>query len=510
MRAATADSLVVVSRDLPVHTTEHVESLFHRGSTPGNRMNAITSVIHQPRAVWVGGCDPADGKAVQIVHERFTLEAVPVGSGSAPGGEDDFCSRTLWPLYHDIVAHPDFPRPGWDSYQVVNKRFTDRVAAVAKPGATVWILDHHLQLLPAMLRARRPDLRIGLFMDIPFPPMELLYHLPWHREVLEGLLGADLIGFQLARHQQNFIEAAQVAFGYPLHPAGLHLGDRHLRTGTYPVSVDSRSLSQLAALPESVEQAANIRAMLGDPEILLLAFDQLDCTAGIGERLVAFEALIKDKQIDPRNTVLIQIATTADEHSDQRSQMRDDIDRLVGRINGDAARYGHPPVIYVHSPGPDITMAGLYGAADVLLSTPLRDGMSLAAKEYIACRQEDDGAVLLSTLSGAAEQLISAYDINPYDLEASKAGLLRAIQDTPAQRATRMRSLREHVAGNDLSRWAHRFLRDLGSQVRDVPAVTPQKALGQTVLVDPLTAALPAGLRRWPRHLPGSSSPSLS
>jgi trehalose 6-phosphate synthase len=503
------DALVVVSYQLPVHTAEQVEPVFHRGSTPGNRINALAAGMRHQRATWVGGCHVTDGPGVPFSQGQLDFEPVLL-SCAERAACDEFCHHTLWPLYHDIIAHPEFRQSGWAGYETVNRHFADRIVEVAEPGAAVWILDHHLQLVPALLRERRPDLRIGIFIDIPFPPMELLYHLPWHRELLQGLLGADLLGFQLPRHQQNFIEAAQVTFGHPVHPGGLHLGTRHLRTATYPMAVQTRALSLVAAQPEAAEQAQTIRALLGNPRVLLLAFDQLDCTAGIHERLQAFEDLIKRRELDPRDTVLVQIATTSDEEGVGNSKMRDDIDRLVGRINGDAARFGHPPVIYVHSTGADATMAGLYRAADVLLSTPLRDGMSLAAKEYIACRQADDGAVVLSTLSGAAEQLTSAYEANPYDLEALKACLLRAVHSTAEDRATRMRALRKQVADNDLARWAYRFLRDLGSHTSEVSCSGSQSHPTLDLPLVDRVKGYPSALRRWPGRSTGGSSASLS
>ncbi len=507
MKELGSNALIVVSRDLPIQDRGQLESVFHRGSTPGNRIEAITAAMHQQTATWVGGWHGPGSDEDGFTRGRFTFEPVVIAD-EGESVEGEFSSQTLWPLYHDIIAHPDFPRAGWEAYQDLNRRFADRILEVSLPNSEVWLLDHHLQLVPAMLRAARSDLRIGFFLDIPFPPLELLYHLPWHRRILEGLLGADLVGFQAVRHQQNFVEAVQAAFGHPSHPAGLHLGSRHLRTGTYPLSVDTATLRQLATEEEVDEEAKLTRARLGDPELLMLAFDPLDCTAGIIERLRAFEELVREKEIDPHQTVLVQIATTSPDQDGGQCAMRDDIDRLVGRINGDAARYGHPPVIYVHSTGSDTRMAALYRAADILLCTPLRDGMSLSAKEYVACRVSDDGAVVLSTLSGAAQQLTSAYHVNPYDLGASKIALLRAIRDSPEQRAARMRPMRQQVVNHDLRRWSQRFLRELASRTREIPCPNPstERARDLRLLRDQLKGAPLAG-GRWQGYSQGGSSP---
>jgi trehalose 6-phosphate synthase len=506
-RPHSAD-LVIASRDLPVQTGEQTETLFHRGSIPGNRIAAISSVMARNSAIWVGACDASEGPGLPFTQGRFTFEPVPVTEPERLASQEQFCNETLWPLYHDIVAHPEFRRSTWEAYRDVNERIADRIATTASHGAAVWVLDHSLQLLPGMLRTRRPDCRIGFFLDIPFPPMELLSHLPWHREILTGLLGADLVGFQLPRHLQNFTESVQAAFGHPVHPAGLHVDGRHLRTGTYPMAVDTRALARFAASPEASEQARSIRTLLGNPGLLLLAFDQLDCTAGIVERLSAFEQLVKAKDIDPRETVLFQIAITSPDQDEYKSKMRDDIDRLVGRINGDAARFGHPPIIYVHSPGPDINLAGLYRAADVLLSTPLRDGMSLSAKEYVACRSSDEGAVVLSALSGATAEMSSAYQVNPYDLEASMECIREALRETAEDRANRMRVLREHVGYNDLARWAQQFLRDLGAPTQDVPCPNEVPTPGATekALIAGWLKSYPATLRRGASHLGGSAA----
>jgi trehalose 6-phosphate synthase len=344
----------------------------------------------------------------------------------------------------------------------VNQRFADRAAEVAEEGAVVWIQDYQLQLVPQMLREQRPDLRIGFFLHIPFPPAELFQRLPWRKQILEGLLGADLVGFQLRGGAQNFLRLVRQHVGHKSHRETIYMPDGRIVTAcAYPISIDAEELQELARKPETVERARQIRSDLGDPEVLLLGVDRLDYTKGIRQRIRAVGELMSEGRLNQKDTGFIQVATPSRERVDQYRRLRDDIDMLVGRINGDLGTIGHPPVTYLHSSFPKAEMAALYSAADVMIVTPLRDGMNLVAKEYVACRHHNDGALVLSEFAGAAQELTQAYMVNPYDINGLKDCMMSAVTASARDRGRRMRAMRKQVFEHDISHWADSFLTDL-------------------------------------------------
>ena len=364
----------------------------------------------------------------------------------------------------------------WDTYVTVNQRFADRTAEAAAESALVWIQDYQLQLVPQMLRRLRPDLRIGFFLHIPFPPGELFVQLPWRQQILEGLLGADLVGFQLPGGAQNFVRLVRQRLGLETMRDRIRMPDgREVLARAYPIAIDARSFNQLAASEEATERAAQVRQDLGDPRVMFLGVDRLDYTKGILERIQAFGELVAEGRIDPDEAVMLQLAIPSRERVDLYRQLRDDIDRLVGRINGDSSRIGRPPITYVHNSYPRIEMAAIYRAADVMLVTPLRDGMNLVAKEYVACRQRDDGALVLSEFTGAARELRQAYLVNPHDINGLKDRLVEAMNDTPQNKARRMKVMRRQVVDNDIYKWANTFLDDLESST---PTVAASEAAG--------------------------------
>jgi trehalose 6-phosphate synthase len=313
-----------------------------------------------------------------------------------------------------------------------------------------------------MLRQQRPDLRIGFFLHIPFPPTELYAQLPWRDQILNGLLGADLVGFQLPGGARNFVRLVRQRLQLETRRDRITCADgREVLAGPYPIAIDAKALNRLAATQEAAERAAEIRRDLGDPRLLLLGVDRLDYTKGLLERIQAFGELLSEGRFDVDETVLVQVAIPSRERVDQYRQLRDDIDRLVGRVNGNAGRLGRPPITYLHTSYSREEMAALYRAADVMVVTPLRDGMNLVAKEYIACRQADDGALVLSEFTGSARELRQAYLVNPHDINGLKDRLVEAMEDSPQAKARRMRVMRRQVIENDIDRWATTFLEDL-------------------------------------------------
>jgi alpha,alpha-trehalose-phosphate synthase [UDP-forming] len=474
-------------------------------SSPGGLVSALQPVIAKGGGAWVGWTGevgPAehgeqgprgskrlwsgdgfweDTGQAQVVESDNSFGGDETGAGvdneggvhavPVPLSEDDvdayyegFCNATLWPLYHDVIAPPVYSRRWWHAYVEVNQRFASAVAVHAASGATVWVHDYHLQLFPAMLRGLRDDLRIGFFNHIPFPPFELFAQLPWRREIIEGLLGADLIGFQTADGAANFLRACRRLTEHRAQGSLVQVVRRNgalpraARVGTFPISVDCAELTALAQRPETMARARQIRQELGAPKVVLLGVDRLDYTKGLLHRLRAYGELLKEGRLGPPDAVLVQVASPSRGEVEQYRRLREELERVVGSINGDFSPVGHPAVHYLHQSFPKEEMAAMYLAADVALVTPLRDGMNLVAKEYVACRHDNGGRLVLSEFTGAAKELGRAFLVNPHDIDAMKVQIMAAVTANEAQSAGRMRRMRQRLSEHDVHRWAAEFL----------------------------------------------------
>jgi trehalose 6-phosphate synthase len=457
-----AADLVIVANRLPVdRITESDGTPGWRGS-PGGLVTAIEPIMRANSGTWVGWPGGSETGLEPFEHDGMLLDPISLSEDEIARFYEGFSNATLWPLYHDLVAKPEFHREWWDSYVGVNQRFAEHAASRAAKDATVWVHDYQLQLVPQILRELRPDLRIGFYLHIPFPPAELFQQLPWRRQLLEGLLGADLVGFQMPGGAANFVRLVRQRVGHKTHRDLVYLpDDRTVRAAAFPISIDYKGFEKLAKSDGVRDRAIQIRKALGNPTKVFLGIDRLDYTKGIYARLRAFSELIRDGELSVENAVFVQVATPSREQVEEYRVLRDEIDRLVGRINGDLGRIGRPAISYLHMAYPREEMAALYRAADVMVVTPYRDGMNLVAKEYVACRYEEDGALVLSEFAGAAAELRQAWLVNPYDMNGMKSALLEAYRADPKDRQRRMKAMRRTVRHADVAAWAKSFLDEL-------------------------------------------------
>jgi trehalose 6-phosphate synthase len=454
--------LVIVANRLPVDRITGPDGEPSWRVSPGGLVTALEPIMRANEGVWVGWPGGTDSDLEPFEYDGMTLDPMALTAVEIERFYEGFSNATIWPLYHDLVAKPEFHREWWDSYVAVNQRFAERAAERAAHNATVWVQDYQLQLVPQQLRELRPDLRIGFFLHIPFPPAELFQQLPWRRQLLEGLLGADLVGFQLPGGAANFVRLVRQRVGHKTHRDLVYLPDgRTVRAAAFPISIDYKGFEKLSKSDEVRERAGEIREALGNPKKVFLGIDRLDYTKGIHARLRAFAELLRDGEFDVDHAVFVQVATPSREQVEEYRVLRDEIDRLVGRINGDLGEIGRPAIHYMHSSYPREEMAALYSTADVMVVTPYRDGMNLVAKEYVACRNDEDGALVLSEFAGAAAELRQAWQVNPYDLNGVKAALLQACRAEPRDRQRRMRAMRRTVKHADVAAWARGFLDEL-------------------------------------------------
>jgi len=456
--------LVIVANRLPVDRVELPDGTKTWRRSPGGLVTALEPVLRANDGVWIGWPGGTEQDLEPLEDDGMRLLPMSMTAEEIEGHYEGFSNGTIWPLYHDLVAKPAFHREWWDAYRATNQRFAEKAAEVTAQGGTVWVQDYQLQLVPQMLRELRPDLKIGFYLHIPFPPAELFQQLPWRRQILEGLLGADVVGFQLPGAAQNFIRLVRQRVGHKTHRDSVYLPDgRTVKAAAFPISIDAAGFEELARSEGVNARAKEIREALGNPTKIFLGVDRLDYTKGIYARLRAFSELMTEGHFDVDDAVFVQVAVPSRERVEEYRVLRDDIERLVGRINGDLGRIGRPAVSYLHSSYPREEMAALYRAADVMVVTPYRDGMNLVAKEYVACRYENDGAMVLSEFAGAADELRQAWLVNPYDLNGMKSALLEAYQADHREQTRRMKAMRKTVATNDIDAWAASFLGELAS-----------------------------------------------
>ncbi len=450
--------LVVVANRLPVRGVEQ-DGEWVWTISPGGVVSALVPALRDAHGLWIGWAGNAgDGQSPPREHEGIALRDVAITEDEYEEFYLGFSNATLWPLYHDAIRPAIYDRSWWHTYRSVNARFADAAAEGAARGATVWVQDYQLQLVPKLLRERRPDLKIGFFLHIPFPPRELFLQLPWRREILEGLLGADLVGFQVLGGATNFTRLARRLAGVSGVGGIIDVDGRRVRVGTFPISVDNTTFAARASDPDIQARARTLRTELGDPEQLLLGVDRLDYTKGIDRRLRAIGELFDEGALDPTRHVVVQIAVPSREEDAHYQREREQLERLIGEVNGQHATVGRSPIQYLYQSLPADELTALYLAADVMLVTPLRDGMNLVAKEYVASRVDASGALVLSEFAGAAQELRGAILVNPHDLDGLKDAIRQAVTLPPEEARARMQRMRRVVRRSDVHEWARAFL----------------------------------------------------
>lgn len=458
-----AAEFVVVANRLPVDRVVGPDGEEQWRVSPGGLVAALEPMMRSVHGAWVGWAGQADLELAPF--ENGGIELIPVALSADEVAEyyEGFANDTIWPLYHDVIAPPQYHREWWDAYVTVNRRFAEAAVAAVVENGTVWVHDYQLQLVPQMVRELRPDVTIGYFHHIPFPAHGLYAQLPWRDQVLRGLLGADVIGFQRVQDATYFLTAVKRRLRYEVKGSTVAVpdGDGGTRTAlakAFPISIDTAPYIELAEREDIKARAAEIRASLGNPDRILLGVDRLDYTKGIRHRIKAYGELLAEGRLKVEEVTLVQVASPSRERVDAYVHLRDEIELAVSRINGDTDTMGHSAIRYLHQGYPREEMVALYLAADVMLVTALRDGMNLVAKEYIATRADNRGVLVLSEFTGAADELRQAVRVNPHDIEGVKDAIMTAIEMSPAEQSKRMRSLRRRVLDNDVNAWSSSFL----------------------------------------------------
>ncbi len=482
---------LIVANRLPVTARRRGEELVLEPSA-GGLATGLKAVHERAGSLWFGWSGlPEDRNAdADLGSEEpwasLRLVPIPLSRAEVAGYYRGYSNGIVWPVFHSLLGRiPLAPGP-WAEYERVNRRFADAVHARLARGDLVWVHDYHLMRVPALLRQRAPGASIGFFLHIPFPPAEIFAALPERELILEGLLGADVIGFHTAGYRDNFCAALTRLLGLVPQGATIPYRGRAVRVGVFPMGVDFERFSRRSESAEVQRLSGEYAA--GSGAKLILGVDRLDYTKGIPRRFLAFERLLATHPELRERVRLVQLAVPSRSEVPAYRRFRQQIDALVGRINGTFGTPSWTPVHYLVRSLSDDELIGLYRATDVMLVTPVRDGMNLVAKEFVASRVDEDGVLVLSEFAGAADELREALHVNPYDVDRTASAIHRALTMEPAERQARMQALRQRVAASDTRRWTRSFLSAVrAAAVREprqpapLPAITSTAVLRATV-----------------------------
>jgi trehalose 6-phosphate synthase/phosphatase len=412
---------------------------------------------------WPGSVDAArQDEVAREALEKFQSYPVFLTEEQMEHFYLGFCNATIWPLFHYFTSYTVYQATFWDQYKQINQLFAEALDAVLRADDVVWVHDYHLMLLPRLLKARHPQLSIGFFLHIPFPSFEVFRLLPgeWRREILEGLLGADLIGFHTYEYTHHFLQCVLRILGYDYQLTQVMAADHVVRVDTFPMGIDVDKFAAAMQNDETEKEVRELRNTLAGLK-LILSVDRLDYSKGILNRLEGYELFLETNPEYHGKVALLMVVVPSRIGVVQYDLMKRQIEELVGKINGRFGRVGWTPVVYQYRQVPFNSLAALYAVSDVCLVTPLRDGMNLVAKEYVATRNDGAGVLILSEMAGAAKELPEAIIINPNNRAEIASALREALEMPPQEQEKRHRLMRRRLRRYDVSRWASDFLNTL-------------------------------------------------
>jgi trehalose 6-phosphate synthase/phosphatase len=475
--------LILVSNRLPVtiHDDKSGQSVTR---SSGGLVAGLDPLHLNGDGMWIGypGTDP-DENASKLLDE-MRLVPVEIPNDEYSGYYEGFSNGAIWPLFHYLLEHCSFDPEAFAAYKRVNERFAEKILEHAEDDDTIWIHDYQLMLVPSMLREKLPGARIGFFLHIPFPSVEVLRVMPQREELLRGLLGADLIGVHTFEYADHLSRSFRRVLGLEARQGVVNLSGRSVRIEAHPLGIDIESQRNAAYSDEAEQILTRYKRNIGDAQVIL-GVDRLDYTKGLPNKLEAFKSLLDREPRWRDGAVLIQVAIPSREAIGSYRDQKSEIERLVGEINGLYGRAGKTPIQYIYGSVSPAELGALYRLADVALVSPIRDGLNLVAKEYVAVRDDGAGVLVLSEFAGAATELGEALRINPWDVEGSASQIERALDMGFGERNERMAPMHRRVVENDVHHWVDRFIRSLGSPDNEISATPPM--LSSSTLAETLS-----------------------
>jgi trehalose 6-phosphate synthase/phosphatase len=458
--------LITISNRLPVSAVRRDNSLVFESSV-GGLATGLRQFSKSSPSAWVGwpglSLAAADSSEAGEIRKRLQKDScypVFLSGYEVENYYHGFSNRTIWPLFHYFPLHAAYSKTFWSAYRKVNEKFADEAARILRPGDNIWVHDYHLLLLPEMLRRRVPEATIGFFLHIPFPSYEIFRLIPWREELLRGLLGADLIGLHTFSYAHHFIESVSQILDIEHNQWQIPVENRAVKVDAFPMGIDFARFASAASLPKVREDLARITKRAGGRKIIL-SVDRLDYTKGIPQRLEAFELFLERNPAWREKVTLIIIAVPSRTAVPAYARIKREVDELVGRINGRFGSIGWTPIQYLYRAFPFEALSAYYLSADVALVTPLRDGMNLIAKEYLAARIDGSGVLILSEMAGCARELNDAILVNPNNLDQIAEAIREALSLDRDAQVERNRLMRRRIESYTILRWAKDFISEL-------------------------------------------------
>ncbi len=467
------ERLIIASNRLPVKISE-VDGEFTVEPSAGGLATGLKSYHKQNDSVWIGwpGIDVTETKQKKEVAALLAKEqCIPVylNNELIENYYDGFSNATLWPLFHYFTEYATFKENYWEAYKKVNEMFAESVLKNAKQGDTIWIHDYQLLLVPNLIRKQRPDVKIGFFLHIPFPSYEIIRILPWREEILCGILGADLIGFHTYDYARHFISSVKRLLGYEIDFNTVAMEDRHVYVDVFPMGIDYEKFKNKALEVQSkpIQERSKLhqeidRFLMDVPDRkLILSIDRMDYTKGIPERIRAFKRFLTDHPEFREKVSLLMLTVPSRTDVEQYQNLKSEIEELVGSVNGEFGSLGWNPIIYFYRSLPFDNLIELYSSADIALLTPLRDGMNLVAKEFIATKAGHKGVLILSEMAGAAKELGEALSVNPSNIKDVSDAIYKALTMEPELQISTMQIMQKRIERYDVHKWASDFMGSL-------------------------------------------------
>ncbi|RPD48006.1 bifunctional alpha,alpha-trehalose-phosphate synthase (UDP-forming)/trehalose-phosphatase [Hymenobacter sediminis] len=467
---------IIVSNRLPTKVQRTEDSLTFQPSE-GGLATGLGSIYRQDGNVWVGwpGLFVEEESEEQHIEKELSADSMaPVFLTESEIRDfyEGFSNSTLWPTFHYFPQYATYEQAHWEAYVAVNEKFCRAVLELAGPEDTIWVHDYQLLLLPEMLRKARPDCTIGFFLHIPFPSHELIRALPWRSEMLRGMLGADLIGFHTFGYMRHFLSAVSQVLGLSSTNGQIEMANRTVLIDAFPMGIDYGRFAEVAASEAAQQHEAEYRAALRDTRVIL-SIDRLDYSKGIAERLRAFEVLLQRYPEWREQVSLIMVVVPSRDQVAQYAALKEEIDELVGRINAQYRTITWTPIHYFYRSFPLEELSALYRLAEVALVTPMRDGMNLVAKEFVASKADNRGVLILSERAGAARELSDALIINPTDTRQLAEAMHDALVMSEDEQEHRMASMRALVRQYDVFAWTKLFMDRLAySKIKQLTLAT--------------------------------------
>ncbi len=466
---------LIISNRLPLKITIDRDKVISRASV-GGLATGMKSVHNQSDSIWFGwnGLSEEDIEvrhkdAINAALKNARCVAIPLTALDIDSFYYGFSNKTIWPLFHYFTEYAEFEKHNWQAYDVVNRKFADVISEYINPGDTVWVHDYQLMMLPKYIRENHEDVSIGFFLHIPFPSFEVFRTLPWRNEILEGLLGADLVGFHTYNYERHFLSSIRRLLGYDIHFNEINLGNRIVKADSFPMGIDYERFNQTAikhkhqsdknksALQRDINRYLSISPGLK----LVLSIDRLDYTKGIANRLYAFEYFLERYPEFRGKVTLVMLTVPSRSNVEQYQIMKSEVDEQVGRINGKYSTVTWTPVWYFYRSMPFENLIDLYISSKIALILPIRDGMNLVAKEYVASQVDGRGVLILSEMAGAAQEMSEALVVNPNNYEEIANALKEAMLMSAKEQEERNTVLQLRLKRYDIEKWANDFMQAL-------------------------------------------------